>query len=94
MTIYGKYGYIDMSGKVAIPQQFAHAYPFSEGLAAVWTSTGLDGKWVYIDKTGKVAIPLQFESAGPFREGLASVKTLGKQCYIDKTGRYIWDPTH
>jgi hypothetical protein len=95
-----KHGYINKAGQWVIPPQFTDASPFSEGFAAVLTSVGgewINGKRVYIDKTGKVAIPLQFEGferIWSFRDGLAKVETLGKGCYIDKNGRYIWDPTH
>lgn len=56
-----------------------------------------------IDKAGKVVIKPQFDAAYGFREGLARVLTgenadLGwvgdaKCGYVDKTGKYVWEPT-
>ena len=55
--------YIDKTGKRVIPQEFASASTFSEGLAAVAPSEvsgPLDPKqntsWGYIDKSGKIVI--------------------------------------
>ncbi|MDH7577857.1 MAG: WG repeat-containing protein [Bacillota bacterium] len=92
-------GYIDKTGKVAIPLQFEEATEFSEGLAAV----KIGGKWGYIDLTGKEIIPPQFIYAWPFSGGVARVAVTTaipghegeerwKHGYIDKTGRYIVEP--
>ncbi len=93
-----KYGYIDKTGKIAIKPQFDGAEMFSEGLAAV--NLGADktysgGKWGYIDKIGKIVIDFKFGHAEPFHGGLALVGNtfLGTIGYIDKTGKYIWEPT-
>lgn len=51
------YGYIDKSGKEAIPPRYKDAGNFSEGLAPVF----IDGKIGFIDKTGKFAIKPKFE---------------------------------
>jgi len=50
-----------------------------------------------IDKTGKLVIQPQFDGAAPFSDGLAKVG-MGKYPdtkigYIDKTGKYVWEPT-
>ena len=79
----GKYGYLDETGRTAIPCQFDDAGSFSEGLARVKQN----GKYGYIDKTGKIAIPYQFDDAVLFSEGLARVRQNGKYGYIDKTGK-------
>jgi hypothetical protein len=65
---------------------------FSDGLAAV----KLNGKWGYIDKDGKTVISPQFDQAVPFQNGLAQVVVRSsppKFGYIDRTGKYIWEPT-
>jgi hypothetical protein len=39
--------------------------------------------------------PRDLSSAKPFHNGLAEVVTQdGRWGYIDKSGRYIWQPTH
>lgn len=48
----GFWGYMDTDFNVAIRPQYSNAYPFSDGLAAVY-----DGdKWGFIDKTGSYII--------------------------------------
>lgn len=56
----------------------------------------------YIDRTGKIVIEAKFGRAFPFRNGLAQISFgeppdvigyVGKRGYIDKTGKYIWEPT-
>jgi hypothetical protein len=58
-----KIGYADTAGKVAIPPQFACAFPFENGIAKVSNNctVSTDGEhsswqsnsWYYIDKSGK-----------------------------------------
>lgn len=90
---YGKWGYIDKTGKFAIEPEYDAAEAFSEGLAAVRVGDEKTGKWGYIDKTGKIVINPQFDSAWNFSEGLASVTIGNKDGFIDKTGRWLLDPT-
>lgn len=95
ISVDGKYGYIDKTGKIVINPQFDDgAGSFSEGLASV----EIGDKWGFIDKTGKYVINPRFFYACSFSEGLAWVKigdwkTGYKTGYIDKTGKYIWEPT-
>ena len=55
-------------------------------------------KWGYINPTGEMVIQPQFDSAGTFKNGLAQVTIEGdswqdrKIGYIDKTGKYVWEP--
>ncbi len=92
-----KWGYIDKAGAMVIPPQFDVAVDFHEGLAGV----SIGGKWGYIDKAGKFAINPQFGWSGNFEHGIAPVN-IGKlddpetirSGYIDKTGKYIWQPSN
>ena len=82
----GRYGYLDRTGRFAIPPQFHHAGDFHEGLAAV-NPAGAEwpGDLAYIDKTGRVVItsmstlpnrPMKSEfdlRHYRFRDGLARV---------------------
>ena len=85
----GKWGYIDLTGKVVIAPHFDGAHCFYEGLAAV----RLDGKWGFIDPTGKLVIPADYTSLTDFSDGLSSVFIDGPTPedriygYIDKTGQ-------
>jgi hypothetical protein len=90
--VKGKTGFIDKTGKVVVPPEFASAYPFSEGLAAVSKSSSVDDGWGYIDKTGKWVIVPQFQRGGSFQEHLARVKR-GDDCgYIDPAGAFVLQP--
>jgi len=84
----GKWGYIDMSGHLAIPNQFDMAGPLVEGLAKV----KLGNQWGYIDKTGSYAINPQFDRAEEFHEGLAAVHSDTGWGYINKEGVYVLKP--
>jgi S1-C subfamily serine protease len=75
------YGYIDTSGRVAIPPTFALAFGFSEGLAmvAVFDPSSTPNsarrrvRYGYIDQSGTMVIPPQFDSAERFSGGWAMV---------------------
>ena len=80
---YGKWGFIDKTGKEVIPFKYDTAGDFSEGLAMVAVRNGRSRSTIlgmeyeydcgYIDQTGKVVIPLQYNYARDFSEGLAAV---------------------
>jgi len=78
----GKYGFIDRTGKVVIAPQFAEAFDFSEGLAAVRTEKTtvyrMGDHWGYVDRTGRYAISPRFNQAGPFVNGVALVHVGGE----------------
>src|SRR5262249_47864318 len=88
VSIDGRWGYIDKSGKFVISPQYSHAKSFSEGLAAVVT----DDKEVYIDKNGKVILDLGdwFRGGGQFSEGLAPFADKNdNHGFIDKSGQIV-----
>lgn len=94
VSIDGKTGYIDETGKFAISPnpELGYLGNFSEGLALV----SVQGKAGYIDKTGNLAIETEFSSlgAGNFSEELARFKsnTNFKWGYIDRFGNSAIDP--
>ena len=94
-------GYIDQSGAYKIAPALKDSYDetlISEGLAPI--DNGAGG---YVNKEGKLSIDpvvskvednyLKRNIAGEFRNGIAKVslsdETIG---YIDRTGKYIWNP--
>jgi hypothetical protein len=97
-----RYGYIDRTGKVAIPPQFINAFSFREGMApaAVKADAPYDVKWGYINPRGEFVIPPRFGRAFSFYEGMAAVREEpGGPDYlppdyglIDKTGQYVVKP--
>ena len=88
ISVNGKYGFMDRSGKTVITPQFDSAGAFSEGLASV----RVGNKWGYIDTKGVVAITPQFDMASPFRFERAGVKLGNRFGIIDKDGKYINSP--
>lgn len=81
----GKYGYIDVSGRLAIPVKYQDAGSFSAGLAPVC----LYGKYGYVNKQGEMAVPFKYSYAFPFSEGLAAVELNGKVAYIGPDGKTL-----
>ena len=69
----GSWGYVDRTGKVVIPAQFAEGRDFADGMAAV----KIKDNWGYIDRTGKVVITPQFAAGRRFADGMAAVKIQG-----------------
>lgn len=87
-----KWGFIDLSGKLAIDFQFDHALGFSQGLARV----NVGGKIGFIDHQGAFCIHPQFGPATQrFGEGLALAELEAGKCgYIDHAGRFVVAPRY
>jgi hypothetical protein len=86
-----KYGFIDTSGQEKIKPQFEWVDEFSEGLCLVRNDKSKHG---YIDTTGKLAIGYQFDYACKFENGKAKVEEKKLWGAIDKTGKFVVQPTH
>lgn len=80
-------GFIDKSGKIAIPSIYDEVNEFSEGLASV----KYNGKWGCIDKKGNMAIPCKYRFLRTFHEGLALARINDKYGFIDKKGNMVID---
>lgn len=99
VRINGKWGYINRTGQIVVPTQFAHAGMFKEGLAPVAIKNGRRRIYGFIDHTGRFSIQPQYDLASEFNNGLAAVSAMNsrgefdKHGYIDKSGKYIWKPT-
>jgi|GEM_PF-2541869 len=103
-TVKNKYGFIDESGKLAIPLQYDYAENFEkDGLAIVnvgsvtegkgWMATHTGGKWGFIDVKGNMVIPyFRAEQVGIFAEGMAAVKINGLWGFIDSKGEIAIEP--
>ena len=102
VRVDSKWGYIDKTGKFVIEPQFKGAGPFTEGLAPVGNvdfqsvsrSDEVEPITGYINKQGKMVFSLPFDSPAPFVNGIANVRVGIKLGYIDKTGKYIWQPSN
>jgi hypothetical protein len=88
-----KAGYLDKTGKEAIPAQFESANSFSQGLAAV----KMNGKWGFIDKTGAFILkPIYDNIVVSFlkinNQAVALVEIDGVYKYINKSGTEVTEP--
>lgn len=83
----GKYGYMDLTGKVIIPALYDNINPFTGGLGGV----RLNGYWGFVDKTNKMIIAPQFDSIGIFNNGLCNVSKDGVEYYIDTKGKKAFE---
>lgn len=88
----GPAGYIDSTGKMVIPAEYAFVDKFSEGVAMVRPLGSID--YGYINKKGEWVIEPQFDMSLGFHEGVATVKERhadGSVSFgiIDKTGKKI-----
>lgn len=89
ITVNGKAGFIDGTGKIVIRPRLKDAGVFSEGLAPFEAN---NGKWGFIDKIGNIAIKPQFEWVLSFREGLAAIQVGENWRFIDRQCRMVIDP--
>jgi hypothetical protein len=88
-----RYGFIDRTGRLAVPAQFPRARKFSEGLALVRQGPG----YGFIDRSGAFVIKPEYADGKSFSEGLAAVavKTADEKLiwgYLDKGGRWAIKP--
>ncbi len=97
-----RWGYVDITGKLAIPMIHSSPSEFKEGLAVQKTKEFLKFGYFFMDKTGKKILPTAnstvefYQGASAFSEGLASVsipdsKIYLKTVFIDKTGKVVID---
>lgn len=88
VSVAGKYGFIDVTGRIVIPPTFDFAHQFSEGRAVAWAN----GHVGYIDRSGKFVIPPRFEAAQSFHEEMAAVQLGGLWGFINTEGRFAIQP--
>jgi hypothetical protein len=87
----GRWGYIDLKGKVAIDFLFDDARCFNEGLAPV----KLNGKYGYINNKGKVIIDCMYENSSGFHKGVAVVEdNENKFGFINNKGAWLIKPEY
>jgi hypothetical protein len=86
----GLWGFVDGSGRWAIPPRFVQYGEFSEGMA--WAAEK-GTAFGYIDRTGAWAIRPRFRHATEFSEGLAAVEDReGRWGYVRPDGSWAIPP--
>jgi hypothetical protein len=88
VTVDGKHGFIDLTGRFVIPPTFDFAWQFSEGRASAWQN----GRAGFIDRNGKFVISPRFEYAKAFHEGLAEVQLGGLWGFVSTDDRMAIQP--
>jgi len=97
LTLGGKYGYINRSGRFVIAPRFSFARPFHGGRAAV----RVDNKYGLVDRTGKFITEPAFDDIRDFSDGMAMVKkkntslwsiTGEKIGFLDSSGKLVIEP--
>ena len=88
VTVDGKQGFIDVTGRMVIPPTFDFAWQFSEGRASAWQN----GRAGFIDRSGRFVIPPRFEYAKAFHEGLAEVQLGGLWGFVSTDGQLSIQP--
>lgn len=97
---FGNFGFINKSGEFVIEPQYAFAFDFSCGLAAVnlkrtWYKTENGARYYenhfgYINERGQTVIPFAYDEAWPFNKyGVAVVADLKRSYLIDTEGKEI-----
>lgn len=84
----GRFGFIDLTGRLVTRIEFEYAGEFQEGLAVVRTK----GRYGFIDREGRMVIPPQWEWAGDFSNGRAQIRRQGRYGYIDSRGQVVIEP--
>lgn len=81
----GKYGFVDTSGRIAIPLVYEDARSFGNGYAGVM----IEGKFGFIDKAGNLVIEPRFDDVRSFKDGACAVRIGEKWGVIDTSGSMI-----
>lgn len=101
---YGRYGYLDTKGNVAIDFQFEEAHPFVDGKALVRGFVNAKGKkqYYYIDRNGKfVGTPRLGSDGLPLPQKTSKNMVIGKNVIFEMsekfglkrdTGEVTWSP--
>lgn len=98
----GKYGYKDLRGKVVIKPQFNYAWPFSDGIAMVYSSAKKNA--AFINTLGKRVTEYKYarnESSKEVSDGLIRVAIKSsksptglKYGYINTSGKVVISPKY
>jgi len=97
VKIKSEWGFINPSGKLAIPARFGGAREFHEGLAAVELGVQVEGNvhdhteatWGFVNPQGEMAIAAIYERVGDFHGGLASARVDGRYGFINREGKVV-----
>ena len=84
---FNQYGFMDKTGTVIIPMDYANVFSFVDGLAIVRPADTL--LYGVINKNGKNIIPFEYNSTLPFSSDLFSVRKDDMWGVIDLNGKIV-----
>ena len=91
VTQYGKWGFIDRTGKIVIGLQYDEVTGFRDGLAHVLVRGEGEG---IIDRTGKVVVEPLYANVSDFENGMAWVRKHNSFGVVGRDGRMIVEPVY
>lgn len=80
------WGYVDRTGRFAIPATYYLTFEFSEGLGRVQLD---ENRYGFVNRDGHLTIQAGWSNAGSFSEKLAAVCQSKKWGYIDSNSRVV-----
>ncbi|MCG8310076.1 MAG: WG repeat-containing protein, partial [Cytophagales bacterium] len=83
VKIDGRWGFVDIHGKLRIANQYENIGPYNEGLAPI----KILGRWGYIDKREDIIVQPAYDTVYSFRGGLCEVVKKGKFGLISAFGK-------
>lgn len=83
VMIDGKWGFVDINGKLRVSNQYDEIGRYNEGLAPY----KLLGRWGYIDKWEDIIVQPRYDSVSNFKAGLCVVVNKGKFGLINAKGK-------
>lgn len=86
-----KYGLIDLSNKILIPQVYQNIYPIGSLRYAV---QNFNNKIALYSETGRSITAFVIDSISSFQNGHAIIYQEGKQGLIDREGNFIHEPIY
>ncbi len=85
VKLAGKFGFIDVNGKLRIANRYDTIGYYQEGFAAI----KLLDKWGFIDKMERIKVQPRYDEVQPFYNGLSLVKLNNKYGLVDGNDRTI-----
>ena len=90
VKIDGKWGFVDVNGKLRIANRYDGIGLYNEGRAPV----KILGHWGYIDKLELLKVQPKYDEVSEFKNGLCIVTRNGKYGLINAMGREIIEPQY
>ena len=90
VTQYGKWGFVDRTGKIVIEPQFDAVKDFGDGIARV----RVNGLYGFIDRTGRFVVEPVFDAVSRFENGMTWCRKQNKFGVIGSKGYFIVDPVY